>query len=124
MDTIKRKVFFVSVLSSTLIEVITALIIISTVLSLAIIIYLNVQKSGLSSKRLTCNILMDEIYSSTLITKEYMNKQIDSENIVIYQEVSSQGTAGGLLTIRLEARDKQGRLLSEQKHLVYVPDKP
>jgi hypothetical protein len=124
VDTMKPSKIFRKVVSSTLIEVITALIIISTVFSLAIIIYLNVQRSGLSAKRLTCNMLMDDVYTSTLRTKKYVSSQSDYENIIVYQEVSAWGTGDGLLIVRLEARDTEGKLLAEQKHLVYVVDKP
>jgi hypothetical protein len=114
----KRKIS-VSVISSTLVEVITALIIISTVFTLAIVIYLNVQRAGLSSRKISCYMMMDEVYAKTIKSNKFTSEQFDYEDVTVYQDVKNENN--GLISIRLEARDADGKLLAEQKHFQYVP---
>lgn len=105
--------------SSSIIEVTTAMIIISMVFGLAIIIYLNLQRTGVSSQRLSARIKLETVFSETNRLKKFETREVDFENIVIYQKVERAGN--GLLNIVLEARDEQGKLIAEQKHFIYAP---
>lgn len=105
--------------SSSIIEVTTAMIIISMVFGLAIIIYLNLQRTGISSQRLSARIKLEAVFSETNKQKKFETRQVDFDNIIIYQKV--ERTENGLLNVALEARDEQGKLIAEQKHFVYAP---
>lgn len=121
MDQLKRNVIGVKVQSSTLIEVTTALVIISMVFSMAIVIYVNVQRSGFSAKGVSSMMMIDEVYAESVRTKTFKEREVQFENIAIYQQVTRQNKPDVLL-VRLEARDQNGKLVAEKKHLVYAPD--
>jgi hypothetical protein len=106
--------------SSSLIEVTTALIIISVVFVLALTIFMNVQRSGFSARKLACQMMIEAVYQASLKDKHYNARTASYNDIVIYQEVIRREY--GLLQFTLEARDQEGKVLAEQKHLVYVPE--
>lgn len=108
-----------SVKSSSIIEVTTAMIIISMVFGLAIVIYLNLQRAGVSSQRLYARIKLETVFSETNRLKKYETREVSFEDVVIYQKVDR--IDNGLLSISLEARDDRGKLIAEQKHFVYAP---
>jgi len=92
------------------------------IFGLAIIIYLNVQKAGLSSIKLEGSMRMEALVSEMHQTGKYESQEIPFDNMVIYQKVEERGN--GLVLIKLEARNMQGKLIAEQKHLVYAPVQP
>ncbi|HYF68574.1 MAG TPA: hypothetical protein VD884_10575 [Ohtaekwangia sp.] len=109
---------------SSLIEVTVALVIITLVFSLAMVIYLNVQRSGLYAFKLSCEMMLNEVYTNTVRSEDYQNKEVTYDEVFIYQEVKTYPGSGNLLLITLEAREPGGKMIAERKHLVYVPDKP
>jgi Tfp pilus assembly protein PilE len=119
MDRLKSIARF-SARSSTLIEVIVALIIISAISGTAIMIYLNVQRSGLSAARISAMMMMDQVYAASKTDQKFETKEVNYGDVVVYQTVTTQPVAG-LLMIRLEARNSVGKLMAEQKHLIYAP---
>lgn len=108
--------------SSSLVEVTTALVIISMVFGLAMIIYMNVHRTGFSSQKLACEILMNDMYNSTAQSRQYLSKEQHYGDIVIYQEVRPYSDGKDLLLIQLEARDPGGKLIAMQRHIIYVPE--
>lgn len=107
--------------SSSLIEVTTALIIISLVFTMAIVIYISLQRSGSFSSKLSYRVKMDELFISSSKAASFQPREVEYENFIVYQEEEPYGQVKDLLVVRLEARDKDGKLLAEQKHLVYAP---
>jgi hypothetical protein len=95
------------------------MIIISMVFGLAITIYLNLQRSGISSQRLEARIKLETVFSETNRLRKYETREVKFEDVVVYQKVDR--TDNGLLFIVLEARNEQGKLIAEQKHFVYAP---
>jgi Tfp pilus assembly protein PilV len=110
--------------ASTLIEVTVALVIISMVFSLAIMIYLNIQRTGFSSTKLMYAMMLEEAYSSTQRLSDFTTKEYDYEDIIIYQQIERHAVNSELTIVHLEARNKEGKLLVEKKHLFYAPVQP
>jgi competence protein ComGF len=116
------RIFKIRVRASSLIEVITALIIISIIFTIAIMVYLNVQRSGFSSRRLTGELLINEVLVKTLKDKRFDTTETNSDDITVYQDVTAHKTVAHLKVLTLEARDINGKLVAERKRLIYVPD--
>lgn len=114
-----RTIWSRRVKSSSIIEVTTAMIIISMVFGLAIIIYLNLQRTGISSQRLSARIELEAVFAETSRLKKFETREVNFESIVVYQKV--ERADNGLVNIALEARDEQGKLIAEQKYFVYAP---
>jgi hypothetical protein len=108
--------------SSSLIEVTLALVITAMVFGLAITIYLNVQKSNTSSRKLSCETKMDEVFNASSQAGVFGEREVNFSDYVIYQSVEKPDSLPNLQIVRLETRDMDGKLLAEQKHLVYVPE--
>ena len=122
MKNLKR-LLRITVRASSLIEVITAMVIISMVFSMASIIFLNVQKTGLSKRKLEAMMILDETFTESVRTNQYVTREVSYTNeIMIYQEVRPTRLSNHLLVVVLEARDRDGKLVAEQKHLIHVAE--
>ena len=106
--------------SSSIVEVTTAMVIISMVFTMAIGIYLNVQNSGFSSQRLAAEITIEEAFATLMKNKKFENKEMNIGDIVVSQAIVRAAGSVDLLTVSFEARSQEGKLLAEQKHLVYA----
>lgn len=107
--------------ASSLIEVITALVILSLLFGLAITIYLNVQRAGLSSAKTYYYMMLDEAYYNVKKPEDLADKEYLFEEVVIYQTVQQHPESAELKVIHLEARSTEGKVLAIRKHLKYVP---
>src|SRR6188768_2103292 len=122
MKNLKR-LLRITVRASSLIEVITAMVIISMVFSMASIIFLNVQKTGLSKRKLEAMMILDETFTESVRTNQYVTREVSyTDEIRIYQEVRPSRLSNLLLVVVLEARDRDGKLVAEQKHLLHVAE--
>jgi hypothetical protein len=119
MARVKRLLKHSKLKASTLIEVTTALVLISMVFTMALVIYLNVQRSGFSGRKLQNSVLMDEAYNEVMKTKEFRDREMNYDDVTLSQIVNRQDQ--GLVMLRFEIRNEDGKLLSERKYLVYDP---
>jgi hypothetical protein len=106
--------------ASSLIEVIAAMLILSMVFGLAMVIYLNVQRAGVSARRVTCLVRLDAAFAEATQQQVYTTREIHYDDLTVYQEVKQDTT--GLTVVLLEGRDMTGKLIATQKHLVYAPE--
>lgn len=120
MDSRVKKIGNVRVRASSLVEVTTAIVVISMVFSLAIMIYLNVQKSGLTAQRMAGVYKIDDVLTETIKTGMYQSRQVSFDTHTVYQDVAVSPDVPGLLVVRLEARDENGKVVAERKRLFYV----
>jgi hypothetical protein len=105
--------------ASSLIEVTVALVIISMIFTMALVIYLNVQRSGFSGRKLQNSVLLDEAYNELMKTREFKSKESRYDDVTLFQSVERNDS--GLVLLRFEIRNEDGKLLSERKYLVYDP---
>jgi hypothetical protein len=105
--------------ASSLIEVIAAMLILSMVFGLAIVIYLNVQRAGVSARKLTCLVRLEAAFAETEQQRTYVAREWVYDDLTVYQEVKQD--SAGLTVVMLEGRDPAGKLVATQKHLVYAP---
>lgn len=120
MATLKRYSLLLPRLrASSLIEVIAAMLILSMVFGLAIVIYLNVQRSGVSARKLTCLVRLEAAFAETEQQQNYTSREWQYDDLTVYQEVKQDSV--GLTVVILEGRDPTGKLIATQKHMVYAP---
>jgi len=65
-------------------------------------------------------MMLDEVFLGSVKEKKYTSRREPFGDIMVYQEVKLREY--GLRQITLEARDQEGKVLAEQKHLLYVPE--
>lgn len=120
MATLKRYRFILQrVRASSLIEVIAAMLILSMVFGLAIVIYLNVQRSGVSARKLICIVRLEAAFAETEQQRTFTSREWQYDDLTVYQEVKQD--SAGLTVVILEGRDPAGKLVATKKHMVYAP---
>jgi len=107
--------------ASSLIEVTVALVIISMIFTIAITIYLNVQRSGFSTGKLLHNVMLDDAYNETMKARDYTSKEIQYDEVTLFRDVKRSDLNKNLIMLKLELRNTDGALLAERKYLLYVP---
>lgn len=112
---------FLQVAGSSLVEVITAMIIISMIFGFSVMIYLNVQRTGISSVALRARHRINDVLIETTVSQRYENaEKVYDDGVVVYQEVKNFQGNEYLWHIHLEARDGAGKLIAERNRLVYA----
>lgn len=119
-----KKLWNARVSGSSLIEVITAVVIISIVFTIASVVYLNVQRSGFSAKKLRASIVVNELIISSLKEKRFESLQREFGEFVLYQTVDLYAGNRNLKILIVEARDETGKLIAQRKKLVYDSAQP
>lgn len=105
---------------SSLIETITAMLIISMVFGMALLIYLNVYKANGQILRAEAAIALQDAWAETERSKDFTNRSWKFDDFVLYREINPSTDNKDLLVIKFEIRNKEAKLLSERKFLKYV----
>lgn len=105
---------------SSLIETITAMIIISMVFAMAVTIYLNVYKSNGQFRKMQADLAIDDRWVETQQANDYTEKSWPYETFTLFRLALPAADSKELRVIRFEIRDEDGRLLAERKFLRYV----
>ena len=109
------------VASSSLIEVITSLLIITMILGIAMMIYLNIQRSGAYASKFKSEMILSEVFQETLRKSHYESRELVVGDVAVFVDVQAYAGNAEVMSVKLEARDANGKLIAEQKHLVYDP---
>jgi len=113
--------FKLRVKASSLVEVTTALIIISVIFGLAIITYLNVQRTDYSTAKLTYQLILDELPAEIDLTVGQENAETIIDDVSVLRTITKHPSNESLYVIHVEARTMEGKLLGERKYLKYGP---
>jgi hypothetical protein len=106
--------------AASLVEVLVAVVIISLVFSLAIGIYLNVQQSGFSVRKIAADVCLQESMTNAIAEKRTQSFSQPCGDFVVWCEVGEVPDRPGLNLLRWEARDSTGVLLVERKQFMHA----
>jgi hypothetical protein len=120
MGSMKSKFFGYRVKASSLLEVTIALIIISIVFTLASSIYGSVQKSLINSTKLNADIMLTSLHAQTVKAGDFTDLEFESGELVLQRFVLQRTDISGLREIRYVAKLLSGKIIREEKHLVYA----
>lgn len=109
-----------SVRSSSLIEVTTALVIISMVFGLALSIYLQIQKSGVSMQQVQAGYMLASAMADAEASGVYETIQVEADGYRLFQEVVPDERVSNLFHVSWEVQNGQGKLIASRKRLIYV----
>ena len=104
---------------SSLIEVITAMIIIGIVFAASAVIYLNVISTSFLTIKSVATLHIQEVMIKTELEKKYERGDFQFEDMKVFQEVTPTDLPEVKL-ITWEARDESGKVLVIKKKLKYV----
>lgn len=88
------------------------------VFTIASMVYLNVQRSAFSSKRLVAEIAINEVLSASLRGEIFQAREVLVNDITVYQTILPYRDSGSLKVLELEARDPSGKLLAIRRRLI------
>ena len=112
-----------SLQSSTLIEVIIAMLIVLICLFIAFNVYIKTNASANFLQRIQAHLLTEDIFTNTKSKKEYIDKQFEFNNITIHRMIKPYPKSINLVMIELIAMTKKGRILFTKKEVVRILDK-
>jgi Tfp pilus assembly protein PilE len=108
--------------ASTILEVIISMIIIVIVFGIAMMIYTNVLRLSLSTKKLRAQALLQETMLKAEQTTANTTQSLTTDDLRIEQEVSAYNKESNLTLIHLTAYDQNQQKIAElQKVIVTKP---
>lgn len=102
----------------TLVETLTALVLMMLVFGMAMIIFMNVYKTSKSELHLAVHSNMKQIVNETKTTNTYINKTFEYKSYTIHSSFQRYLEAETLLWIKMEAYDQTGRLITIHNELL------
>ena len=109
--------------ASTLVEVIVAMVIISTVFLLSLGVFLNISKHSNNGLKLKAALVSEEIMVSTRQGKLFLDENIPLDNLDIIKQVSSYKSYKDLVLVSIEVKDKRGKSLLVKREIMILNDK-
>lgn len=105
---------------STLVEALTAMVIVMLALGVFTTIYVNVMKSGDRQRKVQAGLLLDKIAMETKRDQLFLDAEFKTEEFVIQKRVSPYSGGANLFSLTLEAFDKNKKLLSVRNELIFT----
>lgn len=116
----QKKRWNIRLRSSSLVEVIVSGIIISVIFGIAVITYVNAQRTGVSLTKLTYTILMQEVYTRSVTAKDFDFREEKHGDVRVIQDVFPSNLGNQLHILHIEVRSTQGKLLAERNDLIHI----
>jgi hypothetical protein len=107
--------------ASSLIEVTVALIIITMITGFAIMIYLNVQRTGFSTAEIKYNAVLEENYLHAIESSNFQSEELVDNDVVISKVVQPHPSNQRLFILLYEVKNRTGQVLAQKKYLYHAP---
>jgi Tfp pilus assembly protein PilV len=104
--------------ASTIIEVLISMIIIMVVFGMAMMIYANVTRSGVSEMKIRSAAILHEVLLNDEKAAEVSSSTFNMDAFRIEQQVKNYNTDGSLLEIDLAAYDPNGQKMAEAHKII------
>ncbi len=108
--------------ASSLIEVITAMVIISTIFAIASMVFINVYRSTAAMRRLSAVLAAENLRIETEIDRAFKDEELVSGDFVIHKTVRAFPGTSDLLIITFEVLNEDGKKIAESKVLRFAPE--
>lgn len=105
---------------SSLMEVITAMVIISLSLALTGVLFANVFNSSERMLRQQAWFIMNNISNKAVINKDITESEIDSNAIIVKKKSFAIDEENGLWLVVVEAEDRAGKVLARRRVLIEI----
>ena len=120
MDKIKIVYFKRKLKSSTLVETIIAMLIVTIAFSMAMVLMLNISKNSNNSLKTKAYILANDVLVKTKAEKTYFDQEFDYGNIIIKKTLTEYENNEELFQLKVLAFDSRNRKLFEQNELLII----
>ncbi|MDF2456906.1 MAG: hypothetical protein K0R51_2899 [Cytophagaceae bacterium] len=112
------KLLSVRLKASSLIETIVAMMIVMLVFFVAMSIYVNVLRNGITLSEISAAQQLQVLAEETVKNKSYFNENLVLETLTITKNCASYNSSTELFLLDLEAKDKSGRTVATRKELI------
>ena len=123
MGKVKNIYLIRKVISSTLVEAIVAMLIVTIAFSMALVLMLNISKNSNNSLKTKAYILANDIMVKTKSEKLYFDQDFDYGNIIIKKTVTEYENSEELFQLKVSAFDSRNHKLFEQNELLIIENK-
>ncbi len=104
--------------ASTLVEVIVAMVIISSVFILSLAVFLNIGKNSNNSLKIKAALVSEDVMVYTRQNNLFVNENISMDNLDIIKEVRQYKSYKDMVLVTVEVKDKRGKSLVVKKELM------
>ena len=104
--------------ASSILEVVIAMVVIVTVFTIAMMIYGNVQRLSLSSKKIKAQAVLHELLLSAEKSSEVSKRSFVIDHIRVEEDISTYNNSTTLHIISLTAYDQNQEQIAELKEVV------
>jgi hypothetical protein len=115
MVTVKKKLK-----GSTLVEVITAMVIILTCLGIAMTIFQNVSRDVNDELRILAEIRINTLASETKLKNDFTDIDLDFDNLKIHRSILPYPQKARLRVLLIEAFTPLGKKIAEYREIVSI----
>lgn len=104
--------------ASTLIEVITAMIIIMIIFGIAMMIFTNINTTSNTKLKLFAGMHIDKVYEETIKENSFFDEDYQVESIKIEKKIMPYKNNDNIIILQFIAFDNKGKELLNKKELV------
>lgn len=105
---------------STIIEALTAMVIISLIFGISLDLYLNIAQNDNNYLRYRAIVEMDRVYYKTLSEKNFNDDVTESDGITVEKKILPYTHASHVRILQCTARDRKERTLYEKRWIIPV----
>jgi hypothetical protein len=102
---------------ASLIEVLTATVILVIILTISTFLFLRVTTSTYTLQKIKAELVLNSALIELKKNQKFFNEEWETESFSIEKNISKYRDAEDLLMIELKAFDKEGKLLVEKKEV-------
>ncbi|MBB3971041.1 hypothetical protein [Mucilaginibacter phyllosphaerae] len=106
--------------SSSIMEVVIAMVLIIIVFGIAMSIFANVFRTSLSAKQLKAQATFQDIFLTSGPGEVFENRTFQSGDFTISQTVSPYGNTTDLISVQLEAFDQNNESMAVSRRIIFA----
>lgn len=110
----------VKINSSTLVEVIVAMVVLAIAFSIGIMIYFNIISGSGSYRAFETNLILKQVASETIRNKSYIDESLEINDLTIHKAVSAYNGSKKVMVLELRAVDQNQKEHAVQKQLILI----
>lgn len=104
--------------SSTLVEVIIAMVVLAIAFSIGIMIYFNILTGSGSYRSFETNLILKKVAAETINNKSYIDETIEVNDLTIQKSVKAYNGSKKIMVLELHALDQNQKEHGVQKQLI------
>lgn len=108
----------VKITSSTLVEVIVAMVVLAIAFSVGIMIYFNILTGSGSYRSFETSLILKQIATETINDKSYIDETIEISDLTIQKSIKAYNGSKKIMVLELHAIDQNQKEHGIQKQLI------